>query len=329
MWDEVSEDGTIYDAQKHPNVIDPHVFVDHDNRLWLMYGSYSGGMFILELDWNTGEPLPNQGYGKHLMGGNHSRIEAPYVVYSPETEYYYLFTTFGGLDASGGYNMRVARSRLPDGPYLDAEGNDMANVKSDPSKPLFDDESIEPYAVKLMGNFRFNGTGATAYVSPGHNSTHYDATTGQYFLVFHTRFPGRGEQHEVRVHEMYMNANAWPVVAPHRYAPLDSVEGKSASKAIAADEVAGNYQLINHGKEITASIKSAEDIQLHEDGTISGAAIGEWTYGDDNHITITLDEGVFEGRTARLWDPAQKEFVVTFSGLSDKGVAIWGSREFD
>ena len=52
---------------------------------------YSGGIFILEMDAKTGKPLPNQGYGKKLTGGNHSRIEAPYMLYSPETDYYYLY----------------------------------------------------------------------------------------------------------------------------------------------------------------------------------------------------------------------------------------------
>jgi arabinan endo-1,5-alpha-L-arabinosidase len=111
------------------------------------------------------------------MGGNHSRIEGPYVLYSPHSGYYYLFVTFGGLDAAGGYNVRVARALTPDGPYYDALGNDMADVKSDPDLPLFDDASIEPFAQKLLGNHLFlreagePGSGqGTGYVSPGHNS---------------------------------------------------------------------------------------------------------------------------------------------------------------
>ena len=51
--------------------------------------------------------------------GNHLRIEAPYILYSPETEYYYLFLSFGGLAADGGYNIRVCRSENPDGPYVE------------------------------------------------------------------------------------------------------------------------------------------------------------------------------------------------------------------
>jgi hypothetical protein len=103
----------------------------------------------------TGLPLPGQGYGKHLLGGNHSRIEGAYVMYSPQSKYYYLFTSFGGLDANGAYNMRVARSLNPDGPYLDAKGTDMATVKANPALPLFDDASIAPHGQKLMGNHQF------------------------------------------------------------------------------------------------------------------------------------------------------------------------------
>ena len=72
-----SEDGTSYDGQVHPNVVDPHVFYDEHGELWMVYGSYSGGIFILEMDEETGKPVEGQCYGKHLMGGNHSRIEGP------------------------------------------------------------------------------------------------------------------------------------------------------------------------------------------------------------------------------------------------------------
>lgn len=70
----------------------------------MVYGSYSGGIFILEMDPATGLPLPNQGYGKKLIGGHHARIEGAFMLYSPESAYYYLFLSFGGLDSNGGYN---------------------------------------------------------------------------------------------------------------------------------------------------------------------------------------------------------------------------------
>lgn len=325
MWDELSEDGTIYDANIHPNVIDPHVFFDANGKLWMVYGSYSGGIFILEMDENTGLPLENQGYGTKLMGGNHSRIEAPYIQYIPETGYYYLYVTFGGLDATGGYNMRVARSENPEGPYVDAEGNDMTNVRGSDGS-FFDDEAIEPYGVKLMGNYLFErnlgeaGTGiGTGYVSPGHNSVYYDEQTKEQFLIFHTRFPERGEQHEIRVHQMFMNEDGWPVVAPYRYA--------EERLAIVSDaDIIGEYKFINHGKEITADIKKPNIIQLEDNGTITGNLTGTWELKNDSEVTLNIDGNTYNGVFLQQWDPTSQSYLMTFTALSKEGISVWGSK---
>lgn len=329
MWGQVSEDGVnIYDAQKHPNAVDPDVFFDKDGKLWMVYGSYSGGIFILEMDPANGKPKPGQGYGKHLMGGNHSRIEGAYVMYHPAEGYYYLFTSFGGLDAGGAYNMRVARSRTPDGPYLDAAGKDMAQVKSNPALPLFDDASIAPHGQKIMGNFQLAGT-SLGYVSPGHNSAYHDAATGQSFLVFHTRFPGTGEAHEVRTHEMFINAAGWPVVSPLRYAPL-AKSTTTLAAAVTSKEAEGSYQLVNHGKDISAAVKQSQAVRLHADGTVSGAATGTWVHNGANKVSVTLASGgAFAGVLSRQWNSHANSFVVTFTAQSSDGVSLWGIRSGD
>ena len=146
-----------YNATYYPNVIDPCLFYDKEDRLWMVYGSYSGGIFILEMDKQTGLPLEGQangGYGTKLLGGNHARIEAPYIMYSPDTDYYYLFLSFGGLNANDGYNIRVARSRNPDGPYEDALGQQMIRCMGRPGS-FFNDPDYAPYGVKLMGGYEF------------------------------------------------------------------------------------------------------------------------------------------------------------------------------
>ncbi|WP_290368610.1 family 43 glycosylhydrolase [Massilia sp. Bi118] len=327
MWGLASPDGTVYDAYKHPNAVDPNVFYDNAGKLWMVYGSYSGGIFIMQLNPATGMPYPNQGYGKRLMGGNHARIEGAYIMYSPATAYYYLFTSFGGLDSTGGYNMRVARSTNPDGPYVDAQGYDMANVKADASKPLFDDASIAPYGVKLMGNFLFQrllgeaGTGiGTGYVSAGHNSAFYDPATGKHFLVFHTRFPERGEQHEVRVHQMFMNAEGWPVVAPYRYA-------NETLASVRSEFVVGDYMVVNHGKDITAAIKKSQIVTLNSNGSITGAVSGTWRILGGNQVEISLPgASTYKGYLLSQWDETSKSYVMTFTASSREGIAIFGSR---
>lgn len=332
MWGQISEDGTVYNALVHPNTVDPSVFYDNSNRLWMIYGSYSGGIFIMQLNASTGFPLSGQGYGKHLMGGNHSVIEGAYVIYGPETNYYYMFVSFGGLDAAGGYNIRVSRSRNPNGPYVDAKGTDMRNVKANPNLPLFDTASLAPHGVKLMGNYVFAGTNnQLGYVSPGHNSAYRKAATGQYFLIFHTRFPGRGEEHEVRTHEFFFNADGWPVVSPLRYAEKidanDPARSRSALEAVAANEIPGTYQLINHGKEISATIKSSSNIQLASGGGISGALSGSWTFDTNTRATTVVLGGVtYRGVISRQWNQVRNRFEVTFTALSSDGTAVWGIK---
>lgn len=322
MWDEESEDGTIYDATVHPNAVDPDTFFDKEGKLWMTYGSYSGGIFILEMDSKTGKPLPGQGYGKKLLGGNHSRIEASYIQYNKETDYYYMYLSFGGLDAIGGYNMRVVRSENPDGPYVDAEGNDMIHVKADPSLPLFDDASIEPYGVKLMGNFLFKnkeGESETGYVSPGHNTVYYDEKTGEQYLIFHTRFPERGEQHEVRVHKMYMNSQGWPVVSPYRYAGEEL-------ETVKKSELNGEYHFINHGKDISSEIKESLSVSLNKDGTITGGAEGTWKLDGEHEAVLQLDGKTYNGVFVRQWEPTSENYLMTFTAQSSEGISIWGSQ---
>ncbi|MDQ0256054.1 arabinan endo-1,5-alpha-L-arabinosidase [Evansella vedderi] len=325
MWGQESPDGTIYNANIHPNAIDPENFFDKDGNLWMVYGSYSGGIFILEMDRETGFPKPDQGYGTHLMGGNHSRMEGAYIEYNAETDFYYLYVTFGGLDAAGGYNMRVARSENPDGPYYDAEGNLMSEVRGAPGT-FFDDRSIEPYGVKQMGNFLFKrelgepGTGiGHGYVSPGHNSVYTDEETGQMFMFFHTRFPERGEQHEIRVHQMFMNKDGWPVIAPYRYA------GEELEK-VNRQDVIGDYKFINHGKDISAEIKESVHITLEKNNKISGEVNGTWKTTGHNQVELIIDGSVYNGVFVRQWEPTSESYVMAFTALSKEGVAVWGSK---
>ncbi len=328
MWGQTSPDGRVYDATIHPNVVDPSLFYDAGGTLWMVYGSFSGGIFILKMDPASGLPEPNQGYGRKLIGGNHSRIEGPHIVYAPETGYYYLFLTFGGLDASGGYNVRLGRSRAPEGPYLDAEGNDLSAVRGR-AGTLFDDATIAPYGVKVMGNWQFlkvaGEPGATTrgYVSPGGVQSVRDPATGRYLLAFHTRFVGRGEMHEVRVHQMYLSADGWFVLAPHRFAR--GLDG-GAPVAIDPNAIPGDYKIIRHGKDITAAVKTSTVVTLHADGTLAGGATGNWGLQDDAYATLVLGGVTHRGVFSREWDEDHQTWVLAFSVLDPAGQAVWGSR---
>lgn len=333
--------GPGYDATVLPNAVDPCVFFDREGKLWMVYGSYSGGIYILEMNEETGLPLEGQGYGKKLLGRNHARIEAPYILYSPDTEYYYLFLSFGGLGAADGYNIRVCRSKNPDGPYVDALGQDMIDCGGAPGT-FFHDPDYEPYGVKLLGGYSFDGLAGNAasapvvYRSPGHNSAFYDPETGRYFLIFHTRFAGRGENHRVRVHQMMMNAEGWPVVFPWRYA------GESP-EAVPEAERAGLYQVILHGRDINLTEHRSRVVTLLPDGTITGGGMeagdrtgtgegtgtgdltGTWSC-DGTSFRCELDGIAYTGVLVRAYDNQEKTWVPCFTALDASGAALWGSR---
>lgn len=320
---EKDEDGNLYQATIDPNAVDPVVFYDKDGKLWMIYGSYSGGIFVKEMDKGTGLPLES-GYGKKLLGGNHLRIEAPYVIYNEDTGYYYMFLSFGGLDSTGGYNVRVCRSENPDGPYVDSMGQDMIECKGS-ANSTFSDVTAELYGTKLMGGYKFEwkegeeGEDRRGYLSPGHNSCLYQEESGKYFIIYHTRFENSGEEHQVRVHQMFFNEDGWPVIAPHRYA-------EESLKSCTADEVTGSYKLINHGRDISAEMKTSIEIELKKDGTISGEAEGTWELSEDWNVTLEIDGNTYKGVFLRQWDEDGKKNVMTFTALDGQtGTAVWGS----
>ena len=277
---------------------------------------------------STGLPLDSSDYGTKLLGGSHLRIEAPYVVYNPDTGYYYLFLSFGGLDSDGGYNVRVVRSENPDGPYYDPMGQDMTGCKG-PSGSTFSDATAANYGAKLMGGYRFQwqegelGEDRQGYLSPGHNSCLYDGESGKYFMIHHTRFEKRGEAHEVRVRQMFFNADGWPVLAPYRYA------GETAGP-VSAEEIPGTYKLIQHGRDINAEAHLSVNITLSKDGKISCAEdadlSGIWTLTGDNQAELTIGSRTYTGLFLVQWDEDGKKNVMTFTALDDEtGMCVWGS----
>lgn len=313
--------GSDYNANMDPNVVDPDVFYDKEGDLYMVYGSYSGGIFTLALDENTGLPEPGQGYGSKILGGYHARIEGPYILYSEATNFYYLFLSYGGLDANGGYNIRVARSRAPEGPYYDSKDQAMIEAMGMPGE-IFHDPSYAPYGHKLVGNFIFRSREEEGqlinygYVSPGHNSAYYEMSTDQYFLIFHTRFPKTGNAHQVRVHQFFFNEEGWPVVAPIRYG------GETLSK-MTVEQVAGPYRLVDHGQDITQQIKKSEDIILGEDGMITGSISGQWQLEDEATLELNIEGKSYWGYALNQYDTFSNTWVRTFTVGANDGSSLW------
>ena len=246
------------------------------------------------------------------------------MIYNEDTGYYYMFLSFGGLDSDGGYNIRVCRSENPEGPYVDSMGQEMTDCKG-PAGSSFSDVTAEQYGTKLMGGYKFEwkegeeGEDRRGYLSPGHNSCLYQAETDKYFIIYHTRFENSGEEHQVRVHQMFFNEDGWPVIAPYRYA-------EETAEPCSKEDAAGTYKLINHGRDISAEMKTSEEIELSKNGEISGAAEGTWKLTGDYSAELTIDGDTYKGIFLKQWDEDGKKYVMTFTALcSETGVSIWGS----
>jgi arabinan endo-1,5-alpha-L-arabinosidase len=110
------------------NCIDPSILLDTNGTLWMSFGSYSDGVFVMQLDPIT---------GKRLTNAPITKIEDNSLsFFSNTTEgsclyqrggYYYLFVNWGGCCAgvNSTYNIRVGRSPTVTGPYLDRSGKNM------------------------------------------------------------------------------------------------------------------------------------------------------------------------------------------------------------
>ena len=326
-----------------PNAIDPCVFYDEDGNLLMSYGSWSGGIFMLQLDEETGlrdydvdyelSATSDPYFGKKIAGGSYVSGEASYIEYIGG--YYFLFMTYGGLEAAGGYQMRVFRSLNPDGPYVDSKG----------SSALYDSYQLNFGAGENDGNRGVNIFGAyskwgnlltgganeaSGERAQGHNSI-IAAEDGRTYLVYHTRFQDWGEGHQVRVHQVYQNEEGWLVAAPFEYTG-EGVKsaGIAAAQKVATADIAGNYKLLAHRYGLDHAAKEYAvpvDITLNADGTISGDATGTWSIKTGtSYITINLGSDYKGVMVPQTLEPTDTK-VPCFTALDSKtGVTIWGYK---
>ena len=304
-----------------PNCIDPCVFYDDQDNLWMSYGSWSGGIFLLRLDKNNGLrdytytfPYEVNGkaatstaasanttsdpyFGKKIAGGYYVSGEASYV--EKIGSHYFLFMSYGGLVSTGGYQMRVFRSDNPEGPYVDCNGTSAVFNRY---LMNYSATAVDNRGVLLFGGYKWDPMSG-AEIAQGHNSAFTDKE-GRSFVVYHSRFTNKGEGHEVRVHQLFLNDEGWIMAAPFEFDGETITNNDIATKASIADtEIAGDYQFLRHEYGQNTEAKAYEtpvNIRLNADGTISGAENGKWerTAGTD-YIALTIDDVVYRGVLVR------------------------------
>lgn len=120
-----TDHGLVYASQSTGdfNAIDPALLVDASGRWWLSLGSFWSGIKMIQIDPATGEQLASNTTRYNLaQRSSPDALEASYVY--RHGGYYYLFTSFDYCcrGTSSTYNIRVARSTNPTGPYTDENG---------------------------------------------------------------------------------------------------------------------------------------------------------------------------------------------------------------
>lgn len=342
-------------GNRYPNCIDPCVFYDEAGKLWMSYGSWSGGIWMLELDEQTGlrdydvtYALTGSGdgitidpyFGKKIAGGYYVSGEASYIEYVDG--YYYLFVTYGGLAAggvagdynNGGYQMRVFRSKTPDGPYVDSKNATALFPRYQLN--FGKDENDGNRGVNIFGAYGEWGNqavGASSERSQGHNSI-IAAEDGRTYLVYHTRFQNRGEGHEVRVHQVFQNEDGWLLAAPFEYTGERIKSADIAKKQkVATAQIPGKYKLLVHDYKLdhmTKALSTPVDIVLNADGTITGEYKGTWSAkAGTSYFTINIGSEYKGVMVIQTMEPKNDQ-VPSFTVLNSKtGVTAWGYRYAD
>jgi arabinan endo-1,5-alpha-L-arabinosidase len=316
------------------NAIDPCVRYDEEGNLWMSFGSWFGGIYMLRLDSKTGlrdytytyttvENESDQYYGYKLAGGYGVSGEGSYII--KLGEYYYMFLSYGGLTAQGGYQMRVFRSDNIYGPYADENGLSSVYTESD-------NNLSSTNGVRIMGSYKFSGNTVTR-TAQGHNSVLLDED-GKMYVVFHTRYiksdTANPEAHNVEVHQLFLNENGWLVAAPYEYSgETISAAGYDKKEVVGEYEFVAIhpfvfYQLVGKNE---IGINVTKNITLYSDGTVSGDVTGTWEYQEGSaNMSITIDGVECKGVFLKQANETDHKLVMTFTAQGSD-VCFMGSKK--
>ncbi|MDO7848471.1 family 43 glycosylhydrolase [Hymenobacter sp. M29] len=171
------------------NAIDPNLVRDEAGLPWLVFGSFGGGIKVVQLRPDLTAPLEPQQWHTLASRPDNGAIEAPFVYW--HGGYYYLFVSFDyccqGPEST--YKIMVGRAPALTGPYLDTTGKPMAEGGGTPV---------------LAGDANWYGM--------VHNAVaRFDGTD---YLIFHAYDAHDQGQSKLRLEPLVWSAEGWPQLAP-------------------------------------------------------------------------------------------------------------------
>lgn len=342
-----------YNGSTYPNCIDAAPFYDENGQLWMSYGSWSGGIYLVKLSAD-GRYLDNSNagdgfdiyYGKKIASTSAETYESSlsgsaegsFIYYDATTGYYYLTISYGAVH-TGRYTMRTWRSTSVGGPYYDASQISALTASTDDTRS----------GMKMMGNYNFPGTN-THYYDNGHSSNLYVPTSsgtpeaGKSFISYHTRmFDGyRTERayassnylNEARVHQVLFNQDGWQCILPYQYSG-ETFGADNFKYSIA--NLAGTWSFLLFNEKVDTNKVTAVNIRLNANGTIDGNYNGTWELVMDGtkpylNLNLTIDNNTtveFKGVFITMTDEIGNKRTV-FSATGETNgykTTAWGAMQ--
>ncbi len=290
------------------NAIDANIIEDaKTGEQYLLYGSFWGGCHILLLDKETGFAA-QEGIGTCVArrpSWTDCAIEGPYMIYHPDTDYYYLFVSYGSLKSD--YNIRIARSRNITGPFYDFHGKDMTDTND------WDNTT------GLMISCGYRWLDGTPYMAPGHNSVLLD-DDGKMYLVSHIRemnFLDEPEPSTLQIRQLYLTPDEWLVASAQPYA------GEVLQK-LSDQDITGFYERICLTPSIPQGVQCAHSIKLLLNHSIeSGSVKGTWELIGEYILQIHYGKQTETLIASPAWDWERSCPTIMLSGLNDNGICTW------
>ncbi|MCM1187910.1 MAG: arabinan endo-1,5-alpha-L-arabinosidase [bacterium] len=296
------------------NAIDANIAEDvRTGRQYMAYGSFWGGCHLIELDRETG--LAKNGPDElglciaRRPEWADTAIEGPYIIYHPDTDYYYLFVSYASLKSD--YNIRVGRSRKITGPYLDHNGRDL--------RDLSDDDASLGYMIACGYKFDDDPVG---YMGPGHNSVLRDAD-GEWYLVSHIRPHNfrEAEPSALQIRKMLWSDDGWPLVSPEPYA------GEKPQQ-VTWQLLVGSYERIKLTPTVPQGMLTSVKMTLNPNGTglLADSVRIIWEMTDEYSLQIRYANTTEKFRILAAWDHEAWRPTLVLTGYDQKHICIWGKK---
>ena len=214
------------------------------------------------------------------------------------------------------YNTRVVRSENIEGPYLDIRGRSFTDGQGD-SYPIV----THPYKFNLHHG----------WVGISHCAVFKKEDADEWFYMSQGRLPANvngnaysnalmmGHVRRIVWTPASVNEpdNLWPIALPQRYAAVPDYG------TITRDSLVGTWEHIKleyaKGKQNTATALS-----LNDDGTMSGALTGSWTY-DKAKKQLTLGNVIVCVEREVDWEASPRRVTFVYAGTEKNlNATYWG-----